>query len=215
MVYIVYWYIVVVCNLHQKCIWSVLMYLLKFVPLPAFSDKYFLCTNPHYLRSILPDQASRKDEVSLATHAITKFEPPPRPLKYSGLPSIYYVCSYRMKNIAVKEAYMNLRHYWRFTPIKPQWHFPSIDVFVQVLYGKFNSQGFVWELFRMWFFSVQLNKKQGCVAVRDCRAFLAIFAHDVGWNCPLNRELTFFLSSPRTRHLFHPLKIPTLKDFAW
>lgn len=150
MFYVVYWYIVVVCNLYHKYIWSVLSHLFKFVSLPTFSGKYILCTDLHYLRSILPDQAQRKDDVSLATHALTKFEN--TFLKYLGLLSIYYVCSYSMESIAVRGAHMNLRHYWRFTQIKPQWHFPSIDVFVQVLHGKFNSQGFVWELCRMWFF---------------------------------------------------------------
>lgn len=150
MFYVVYWYTVLVCNLYHGYIWSVLLCLFKFIPLPTFSGKYILCTNLHYLRSILPDQAQRKYEVSLATHAITKFEN--ALLKYSSLPPISYVCSCHMESIAVREAHLNLRNYWRLTQIKPQCHLSSIDVFVQVLYGKFNSQGFVWELFRMWFF---------------------------------------------------------------
>lgn len=91
-------------------------------------------------------------------------------LKYSGLSSIYYVCSYHMESIAVRVAHMNFRHYWRFIQIKPQWHLARVNVFLQVLSDKCSSQSYVWEHFRIWF-SIQLHEKQGCVAMRDRRFF--------------------------------------------
>lgn len=55
-----------------------------------------------------------------------------------------------------------LSHYWWFTQNNPQWNFPSINVFVQVVYDKFNCQGFVWEPFRMWLFCYRKKKKSVC-----------------------------------------------------
>lgn len=103
-----------------------------------------------------------------------------------------------------------LSHYWWFTQNKPQWRFSSINVFVQVVYDKFNCQGFVWEPFRMWLFCY---KKTGFATMRDCRFSQAVLAHNIGWNWQFNIELIFYLSLFGTGHPFHPLEIQTLKDF--